>query len=355
MIRYSLVLVLCWLNLSWACAQEPWAVMSGKSIVEVRSGLRHMYQRLGRKDLVAALDSAAVTNLVSGNLKGLELTKPLGAIVVPNKDGQAVLLTFVPATDPEKFRGFLARHAMPVQPLAAGIEQVTMPLLGKVVLRFEQDYAWFAMQQEDLQLPLPNVKTLLPKSHQETLLGATLYLERMPANQRQLWQARLQQGMQTLLASGGAQKGDLVESVGLSVSSLLLHRLSEDAREFSLLAHADTRRDDLWAKMIIVPSDRARWQKPLQLMGAQRLEFPASAWARLRGKTNEAAEQAAVTAFKNGNEDKLVLTMTGGDSMELKAEMKGTLLAYHAALNNGAASAEKSKPNRRERPRRPRK
>src|SRR5258708_1115377 len=46
----------------WSWAQEPWAIATGQSVVEVRAGLRHIYQRLGRKDLVAALDSAAVTN-----------------------------------------------------------------------------------------------------------------------------------------------------------------------------------------------------------------------------------------------------------------------------------------------------
>lgn len=353
--RFAVVLVVGFLSTTWLSAQEPWAVITGKSIVEVRGGLRHIYQRLGRKDLVAALDSAAVTNLVSGNLKGLDLSRPLGSVVVPNNSGSGVFLTFIPATDPKKFRGFLARHAMPVQQLADGKEQITVPLLGNVALRFDQDYAWFALQQEDLQQPLPSVKALLPKSHQQTLLAATFYLERMPADQRQIWQSRLQQGMQTLLGTGGAQKGELVESVGLSMSSMLLHRLSEDAREFSMLAHANTRSDELWAKVIVLPRENARWLRTLQQLGEQRVELSAGIWAKLRGKSNETAEKAALTAFKNGNDDKLILTMTGGESMELKAEMKGTLLAYHAALNNGSDPAEKKKPTRRERPRRPRK
>ncbi len=353
MMRYGLAILLCFFSSTWAQAQQPWALLTGKSIVEVRGGLRHIYQRLGRKDLVAALDSAAVTNFISGNLKGLDVNRPLGSVVVPNKAGIGIFLTFIPATDPEKFRGFLSKHAMTVQKLADGREQVAVPFLGNVALRFEQDYAWFAFQQEDLQNPLPQIRTLLPPTHQETLLAATIYLDRMPTDQREVWKARMQQGINILLGTAGTQKGEAAEAFGLPMANLLLHRLSEDARQLTLLAHADTRRDDLWAKAVVLPRENARWLQTLQQMGQQRVELPASMWAKVRGKSNEVAELAAQSAFKGGEEDKLVLTKTGGNSLELKAEMKGTLLAYHAALDK--ESTDKKPAPRRERPRRPKK
>jgi hypothetical protein len=346
MLRLTLVLVFAWAVGDKAMAQEPWAVITGKSIMEVRGGLRHIYQRLGRKDLVAALDSAAVTNLLTGNLKGLDINRPVGCVVLPNKQGLGVVLTFVPATDPDKFRGFLSKHLMPVQRTPEGKEQITVPLFGSIALRFDQGYVWFAFQQSDLEQPLPNVKTLLPQVHHETLLAASIYLERMPVDQRQLLQARLQQGMQLLLGSG--QKGELTETLGLPMAGLLLNRLGEDARQLTFLAHADTRRDELWAKVVLVPRENVRWLQAVQQMPTQKVELPASLWGKLRGKSEEEQNRAREKAFARGEEEKLILTKTRGETLDFKAEMKGSMLVYHAALDQ---KEETRKPRRERRKR----
>src|SRR5260221_13090291 len=94
--RFVFVLLSFLGSLNWLQAGEPWAIMTGQSVVEIRTGLRHIYQRLGRKDLVAALDSAAVTDLVTGNLKGLDLYRPLGCVVLPNQSGVGSVITFIP-------------------------------------------------------------------------------------------------------------------------------------------------------------------------------------------------------------------------------------------------------------------
>src|SRR5438445_12305037 len=107
--RLIFVLLSLLASQNWLYGSEPWAVMTGQSVVEVRAGLRHIYQRLGRKDLVAALDSAAVTDLVTGNLKGLDLNRPLGCVVLPNQSGVGNVITFVPMTGEQAFLEFLGR------------------------------------------------------------------------------------------------------------------------------------------------------------------------------------------------------------------------------------------------------
>ena len=146
-----------------AFAEEPWAVMTGQSVIEVRAGLRHLYQRMGRKDLVAALDAAGATNLISGNLRGLDLHRPLGAFVLPISSGLGTLVTFIPITGENEFRGFLERHGLAVGPEQKGINRVHVPLLGSIAFKFDRQYAWFALTPEDRDRPVPRSRAVDPR------------------------------------------------------------------------------------------------------------------------------------------------------------------------------------------------
>lgn len=328
-------------------AQEPWAVMTGQSVVEVRAGLRHIYSRMGRKDLVAALDSAAVTDLVSGNLKGLDLTRPLGCVIVPNQSGLGSAITFIPISSGEQaFLDFLRRHLLTVTIDANGKPSVTIPLVGTVHLRFDQNYAWFAFSADDLNGPLPDLSKIIPASHRKVQLAATIYLDRLPTDQRQVWLQRSQQGFEWLLKGSSQGSGQLAETLGLPMAGLLMKRLAEDAKEVTMYVHADRTSDQLWAKILVTPRPNVPWVTQVQQYAANpvRYEVPASLWATLRGKSEETAAKAAQTAFKKGESDKLVLTMKGGDQLELKAELSGAMLAYNAALDQG-----ESKPSLKER------
>ncbi|HQR08494.1 MAG TPA: hypothetical protein PLN21_16845 [Gemmatales bacterium] len=344
--RYLLILVSLFGGLTNTSAQEPWAVMTGQSVVEVRAGLRHIYSRLGRKDLVAALDSAAVTDLVSGNLKGLDLTRPLGCVVVPNQSGLGSAITFIPTSGEQAFLDFLRRHLLTVNIDANGKSSVTMPLVGTVHIRFDQNYAWFAFAAEDLNGPLPDLSKVIPEGHRKVQLAATIYLERLPADQRQVWLSRGQQGLQWLLKGSTQGSGQLAETLGLPMAGLLLKRLSEDAKEVTIYAHADRSSDQLWAKILVTPRPNIPWVTQVQQRAANpiRYEVPASLWATIRGKTDETAAKAAQTAFKKGESDRFTLTLKGGDQLELKAELSGAMLAYHSALDQG-----ESKPSLKER------
>lgn len=354
MLRTYLALCLTVLTCSISTAQEPWAIMTGQSVIEVRAGLRHIYQRLGRKDLVAALDSAAVTNLVSGNLKGLDLNRPLGTIVLPSKAGTGCLLTFIPITGDQAFLEFLRRHLLTVNTDKAGTATVDIPLLGTAHIRFDQQYAWLAFSADDLNRTLPNLTKELPEYHRRTQLAATIYLERIPMNQRHAWLLKGDQGLQWLFKGATESKGQLAESLALPVVNLMLKRLAEDARDVTILANTDRKTDQLWAKILVTPRPDRPWLAEVQRRAEtpQRLELPASYWAKLRGKSDEIAARAAKTAFVNGQSDKLILTMQGGNQLELKAELSGSMLAYHAALNEPEAKPER-RPTRRERRRTP--
>lgn len=346
-IRYLLLLTSLFGLLANLSAQEPWAVMTGQSVVEVRAGLRHIYSRLGRKDLVAALDSAAVADLVSGNLKGLDLARPLGSVVMPNQSGVGSILTFVPISSGEQaFLDFLRRHLLTVNIDSNGKPSVSIPLVGTIHIRFDQNYAWFAFAPEDLNGPLPDLSKIIPASHRKVQLAATIYLERLPTDQRQVWLQRSQQGLEWLLHGSSKGSGQLTETLGLPMAGLLMKRLAEDAKEVTILANADRSSDQLWAKILVTPRPNVPWVTQVQQYAANpvRYEIPASLWATLRGKTEETAARAAQTAFKKGESDKLVLTMKGGDQLELKAELSGAMLAYNAALDQG-----ESKPTLKER------
>lgn len=354
MLRTFLSLCLTVLLGSASVAQEPWAIMTGQSVIEVRAGLRHIYQRLGRKDLVAALDSAAITNLVSGNLKGLDLNRPLGSIVLPSKTGVGSIFTFIPITGEQAFLEFLRRHLLTVQTDTSGNSTVDIPIAGTMHIRFDRQYAWLAFSADELNRTLPDLSKELPEYHRHTQLATTIYLERFPTDQRNAWLLRGNQGIQWLFNGDSQSKGQLAESLALPVANLMLKRLAEDARDVAILASADRKTDQLWGKIVVTPRPDRPWLAEVQRRAEtpQKIELPASLWAKLRGRTDEAAERAAEAAFKNGQSDKLTLTIQGGNQLELKAELSGAMLAYHAALNEPESRPEK-RPSRRERRRMP--
>jgi hypothetical protein len=342
-LRFFVCLALVALTDSLASASEPWAIATASSVAEARSALRHIYQRLGRKDLVAALDSAAVTNLVSGNLRGLSLHKPVGCMVLPNAQGTGSVLSFIPISTADEFRGFLQRHGLPLENQTENLSVVRIPILGKVYLRFVDQHAWFALNADDLSQPLPDPEKTIPAIHRKTVLASTIYLDRLPVDERKVWVQRGQQGLHWLL-NHSSSIGSLGETITLPVMGVLMHHLAEDARELTLLASVDKGKDLLWAEAIVEPRPTASWQKDLQALAPKKLDVPAKTWAILRGKAPEVAQRAAESTFTEPNQDQLHLSMTGGDSLHLRAEMSGAMLAYHAALDK-----DPSQPDRHER------
>lgn len=344
--RFVFVMLSLLASLNGLQAGEPWAIMTGQSVVEVRAGLRHIYQRLGRKELVAALDSAAVTDLVTGNLKGLDLNRPLGCVVLPNRSGVGSVITFIPMTGEQAFLDFLSRHLLAVNTDSQGKPSINVPLLGTLHIRFDQQNAWFSFSADDLAGTLPDIAKIIPAKHRDVQLAATIYLDRLPTDQRHDWLQRGQQGLDWLIKGSPQTSGQLTETLGLPIAGLLMKRLSEDAREVTVLATADRKSDQLWGKILITPRPNVPWLTQVQQRAANpiRYEVPARLWAKVRGKSDETAERAAQSAFKKGESNKLVLTMKGGEELELKAELSGAMLAYHAALDQG-----ESKPTIRER------
>lgn len=350
--RYFLVLLSLLASLNWLQAGEPWAILTGQSVVDVRAGLRHIYSRLGRKDLVAALDSAAVTNLVSGNLNGLDLNRPLGCVILPNQSGVGTVITFIPMSGEQAFLEFLRRHSLTVNLDAPNKPTVNIPLLGTLHIRFDQRYAWFAFAAGDLTGPLPDLAKIIPVKHRETQLAATIYLERLPTDQRQVWILRSQQGLEWLLKGSHQSKGLLTETLGLPIAGVLLKRLSEDAKDVTIYANADLKNDMLWAKILVTPRPDVPWLAQVQNRAANpaRYEIPATLWATIRGKSEDTAQRAGKTAFKKGESDKFVISIHGGEQLELKAELSGAMLAYHSALNQDPGKLKLSeRPRKRQR------
>jgi hypothetical protein len=351
MLYYALALVLFSTVTPEARAVEPWAVVSGQSVVEVRSALRHIYQRLGRKDLVAALDSAAVTNLVTGNLKGLGLNRPLGCMVVPNPQGEGVILTFVPMTNEVDFREFLGRHGLRLEPSQEGVMPLQIPIVGRVYLRFEKDYAWFGLSAESLRQPLPIVGQILPPKHQASCLAATIYLERMPEQQRQLWLQRGERGVGWLFQDRRESVASFAEAAGLSLSGLLFHHLATDARELTLQAHVDRKKDLLWVQVEAVPRPHVRWMQEVQARAEKPLvvNIPIQTWAKMLG-AQEAAANRAAQVFTAPEKEQLKLSVAGGEALSMRAELSGAALAYHAALEKeGIPKDKKPRKTRAER------
>jgi hypothetical protein len=342
-LRFLFALTLLAVSDVAAYATEPWAIATASSVVEARSALRHIYQRLGRKDLVAALDSAAVTDLVSGNLRGLSLHKPLGCMVLPNAQGTGSVLTFVPISTADEFRGFLQRHGLTVENQAENLSIVRIPILGTVYLRFVDQYAWFALKADDLNQPLPDPEKTIPAIHRKMVLASTIYLERLPADERRVWVQRGQQGLHWLL-NRSTSIGSLGEAITLPVMGVLMHHLAEDARELTLLASVDKGKDLLWAEAIVQPRANGSWKSKLQTLDSKKLDVSGKTWAALRGKPPEVAQKAAEAAFTAPDQDQIHLSMSGGDTLHLRAEMSGAMLAYHAALNK-----DPSAPDRHER------
>jgi hypothetical protein len=334
-----------------ADAVEPWAVLTGQSVLQVRAGLRHLYKRLDRKELVVALDSAGATNLLTGNLKGLDLNRPLGAFVMPNAVGVGSILTFIPITNEEEFRGFLERHGIKPGIEERGITTVEVPFLGPVWMKFDKKHAWFALTAEDLTRPLPDPMQSIPEVHRKTTLAASLYIERMPPDQREVWAKRGEQALGFLLKSDPKSSAQLGEAIALPAAGGFLRLVAKDARSVTLLAQADVKDDQFWAEAIVEPRPGTSWAE--QAAGLEddpfKLEVDARQWAKLRGIPDEKARLAAQAAFTTPGLETIHITTEGGDVLRFKARMSGAVLAYHAALEKDKPPKVKRERKERER------
>lgn len=240
-------------SLSPIPAQEPWGIISGKSVMSLRSGLRFVYQQAGRKDLVAALDSAALTNLLAGNLKGLDLQRPLGCIIRPDELSNATLVTFIPCTDKQLFVGFLERHGLKVTNGSQDRYSVQVPLLGKISLAFQHQYAWFGFTDADVAGQQIDPGQLIPAEHQKQLMAMSLYFDRIPQPQREHLSSRLSTIMNWMTGNGNASQDSMKTQIGKSVLQMMLFQLSKDAQEMTIVARVDESSRMMHARMLIIP------------------------------------------------------------------------------------------------------
>jgi len=329
--------------------EKPWAVVTGQSVMEVRAGLRHWYKRLDRKAAVAALDSAGVTNLITGNLRGLDLYRPIGCFVLPGADGLGAIVSFVPVTGEHEFRGFLERHGLSIGAGDQGLFQVQVPLLGTAWLKFDHRHAWFALAADDLRRALPDPAQSVPAVHHKTTLAATIYVERVPAEQREIWARRTEKGLGWLL-EGSASKGQLGENLLLPVAGGAIRLLASQARTVTLLVNSDTSQDEFWAEAVIDPRPGTPWTEQAKRLQAKpaKLDLDARTWAKIRRVPEDKANLAATTAFTKPASDMIHLSAEGGESIHLKARMSGAVLAYYAALDKDKPPKER-KQRKRER------
>ena len=126
--------------------------------------------------------------------------------------------------------------------------------------------------------------------------------------------------------------------------------MADQMRTVTLLAHADSKQDDLWAEMVIETRPGTRWEELAKRLQTKptRVELDARTWAKLRGFPEEKSQIAAQAAFTKPGSESIHLSMEGGDVLHLKAQMSGAVLAYHTALEKDKPPKEK-KPRKRDR------
>lgn len=338
----ALVSILCLATTS--LAQEPWGIITGKSVMSLRSGLRFVYQQAGRKDLVAALDSAAVTNLIAGNLKGLDLTRPLGCIIKADSLGNATVVTFIPCTDRKLFVGFLERHGLSVTNSSQDMYSVQVPLLGKITMTFQHEYAWFGFTESEVSGNQIDPRQMIPEKHQKQLLAMSLYFDRIPAQQREQLSNRLSTVMNWMTGNSKDSQESLQAQVGKSVLQLMLSQLSRDAREMTASARVDEKACMMYAQLQIQPRDGT----PLANL-ASRISTPIQ-YSYTPFKKEKPAEDKLLSKNADTSQpDKpLNITLKGGNELLAQVDLHGSMLAP-----DETDSPRKARPSRlRERPRR---
>lgn len=343
--RWNIAVLVSFLCLTAPClAQEPWGIITGKSVMSLRSGLRFVYQQAGRKDLVAALDSAAVTNLIAGNLKGLDLARPLGCIIKPDLLGNATMVTFIPCTDRQLFVGFLERHGLAVSNASQDLYSVQVPLVGKISMTFQHQYAWFGFTDADVTPNQIDTRQMILEQHQTQLLAMSLYFDRIPPQQRERLSTRLSTVMNWMTGSSNASQETMQAQIGKSILQMMLFQLSKDAQEMTVAARVDEKARMIHAQLNIIPRQdtslarlASSFSTPFQYSYAPvRKEIPAE--DKLLSKKQETTQP----------DKPLNITLKGGSELLAQVDMHGSLLTP-----NETDSPRKTRPSRlRERPRR---
>lgn len=331
-----LLLCLC-LFMQQPEAPEPWGIISSPSVTVARAGVKHYLSRSGKKELVATMDSTALTDLLTGRLQGLELQKPVGGFFVTDiSTNTASFIAFVPMTKEEEFLKFLDQHLLKPQPVSANLWEVSVPLLGKTHLRFQHGYAFFAPPAMDAT-PLPDPIKWLPKEHSEQNLTVSLYPDRIPPRVRQ---NLLQWGQQLLLPSGETKpvankekRMQAGQAAGVSLLGGMLSHFSGQTREVHLAVKSDSRADQFLGSMVVVPQPGSSLQAHIEQLQPNQFAIPASLFASKKDVSEEHATRAKKLAFTKPEQEQVTVQQQGGSQWQGQVRFSGALLQYRDELD----------------------
>jgi hypothetical protein len=171
-------------------AKAQIAVVTAKSAEAVLSDFKYLAPLAGQKELVKEVEDFLKKEGGDDLWKGVDAKRPLGAYLLwPEKIRDLDSLSFpvvyfVPVADEARFLDLL-KEGKPTK-RDGGLYLLSIPEVPQLYLRFANRYAYASTQPAALRGKLPDPVTLLPRGSHKSTIAASLKVEQIPPDYKQL-------------------------------------------------------------------------------------------------------------------------------------------------------------------------
>jgi hypothetical protein len=218
-----------WLALGQSSsANDPAVVIAVKNISAQLDDIKYLGEKAGFGDEVAMLPF-----MVRGMMPGIDMRKPAG-VAVWFEGEDPVALAMVPVSDIEQLWEHLFNLGVNVDE-DGNFYHVETPL-ADIVVRVQNGYAFVSDSKSNLTTLPDNPDGLLGKIGQDYMLGAKVFVQRIPEGLREMAIAQMQQGFeQALEEMDDGSLGDLQrEANEIQINQLIEMVENSDTLELGL-------------------------------------------------------------------------------------------------------------------------
>jgi hypothetical protein len=175
-----------------APAQAQVAVVTLRSVDSLRSDIRYLLTLAGQENRAKQLDGLIAALTQGKGFFGIDTKRPIGlATTLPDKPGEPPrAIAFIPITKEEEFLDFLRGVNLEPSKPKGGIYGVDLPTGQTLYLRFANQHA-FASDSDANLAKVPDPATLIPATHKDRLLAATIRLDQIPKEYKQMFLAEM--------------------------------------------------------------------------------------------------------------------------------------------------------------------
>jgi hypothetical protein len=341
--RYQIAAVgLLLLALQPARAQV--GVLTIRSVDDALSDVKYLLAVAGQEDRARQLEGLIGALTAGKNLQGIDTKKPLGIYVGDVKDGDMPpAVIFIPITKQDEFIDLLKQAGLDPSKPEKGIYSIDTPLGQTIYLRFANQHAYVSDGPDKLEGDLPSPSSFLPASSKDSLIAASMLLDKIPA---ELKKQALEQLDQQFAADKEKKEGESDQEYQFRMAAQRAVRAAiasvmEEGKQLTLAFNVDQKASNLALYAGVTAKEGSKLAARIKEFGSVgdelapihiEVSLGKLAMMFLPEDEEKAAEIRKIFSDKAKGKDKIKLILQGGQNLQLRLEVNAGVIAVLAKL-----------------------